>query len=69
MSNFSILIASPSDKEKLVVEIWHKQNTMIAEINQENDQLKIILFNSEKSNFELDGFIEALKKAKEELLN
>jgi hypothetical protein len=69
MNNFTIIIASPPDREKLVAEIWYKQNTMIAEINQENEKQEIILYTSEKSNFELDELIVTLKMAKDRLLN
>lgn len=69
MNDFEILITSPPDRENLVAEIW-LEDQMIAEINQENENLELELFTDEKGKLKLnyDGFLETLKKAKEKLV-
>lgn len=69
MKNLTIEITSPPDRENLVAEIWFG-NQMIAEINQENENLGLEIFADENGKLELgyDAFYEALKKAKERLV-
>jgi hypothetical protein len=66
MKEFEILIASPPDREKLVAEIWSDDN-LLAEINQESDNLEIEIYASEKLVFSLDDLMEILERAKERL--
>lgn len=69
MKNLIIEITSPPDRENLVAEIW-LGNQMIAEINQENENLRLEIFADENGKLELsyNDFYEALKKAKEKLV-
>ena len=69
MKNLTIEITSPPDRENLVAEIW-LGNQMIAEINQENENLGLEIFADENGKLELcyNDFYEALKKAKEKLV-
>lgn len=64
MSKYKIVIASVPDRDKLVAEIWFEQ-ILIAEVNQENDQLEIELFSSGKKVINLDEFIRELEVAKQ----
>lgn len=66
MKEFEILITSPPDREKLVAEIWSGEN-LVAEINQESDNLEIEIYASEKLVFSLDDLLEILERAKERL--
>lgn len=66
MRKFEILITSPLDREKLAVEIWHDE-ILIAEINQEKENLEIELYQSGKIVFELEEFLEILIAAKKKL--
>lgn len=63
-----IEIASVPDREKLVAEVWNNSD-MIAEINQESDELEVIIFpnNENTLSFSLDSFLEVLKNAKKKL--
>jgi len=69
MKNVVIEIASLPDRENLVAEIWI-ENKMIAEINQENINLEIIIFVDEdgKLTLDYDEFLEALEKARKKLI-
>ncbi len=69
MKNLIIEITSPPDRENLVAEIW-LGNQMIAEINQENENLRLEIFADKNGMLELDynEFYEALEKAKEKLV-
>ena len=69
MKNLTIEIASPPDRENLVAEIWLEEQ-MIAEINQENNNLELEIFIKEKGKLKLnyDDFLETLEKAKKKLV-
>lgn len=67
MIKYKIEIASVPDKENLVAEIWCDE-LLIAEINQENEELEIELFIDEKKSFELNEFLELIQMAKRKLL-
>jgi hypothetical protein len=66
MKEFEILITSPPDRENLVAEIWHNE-ILVAEINQETDNLEIEFYLNEKIAFELDDFLITLKIAKRKI--
>ncbi|MCT1532249.1 hypothetical protein M3B46_14700 [Sphingobacterium daejeonense] len=68
MSNFKIEVTSVHDREKLVVEIWYKEN-LIAEINQELQSLEIEFYTEGKATFDLRELLEAIEIAKMKLLN
>jgi len=66
--SYSIEIASVSDREKLVAEIWLDDN-MIAEINHENENLELQIYSEEKMlSVNYDDFILILEKAKKLLM-
>ena len=67
INEYEILIASPFDREYLVVEIYHK--LLFAEINQEQEFLEIEIYpiSDQKVLVDLNNFIEALDIAKEYL--
>ena len=67
MSKFKIEITSVSDRENLVAEIWYNE-ILVAEINQENENLEIEFYQSEKITFKFEEFLEILKTAKKELI-
>ncbi len=64
VDNYEIQIASPSDREYLVAEIYHKQ--LFVEINQEYGYLEIQLYPNTKNAVRLDlaKFIKVLNIAK-----
>ena len=66
MNKFIVEISSVPDRENLVAEIWYNE-TLVAEINQEKEQLEIELYQSERITFELEDFLEILITAKKEL--
>lgn len=66
MNNFRIEIASVPDRENLVAEIWYDQ-TLVAEINQEMEELEIELYLNNKKKFKLNEFLEMLEIAKKKL--
>lgn len=68
MNNFKIEVTSVSDRERLVVEIWYREN-LIAEINQELESLEIEFYTEGKATFDLREFLEAIEMAKLKLLN
>lgn len=68
MKSFEILITSPFDREYLVAEIWSNSD-LVAEINQETDELEIEFYTNEKITFNLNAFLEALQNAKIKLMN
>lgn len=68
MSNFKIEVTSVSDRGKLVVEMWYKEN-LIAEINQELESLEIEFYIEDAAKFDLGEFLEAIEIAKMKLLN
>lgn len=67
MSEFKIEISSVPDRENLVAEIWHNQ-ILIAEISQENEELEIEFYQSEKIAFRLKEFLDTLRFAEKELI-
>jgi hypothetical protein len=67
MTHFTIQIANTSDREKLVSEIWLEE-TLIAEINQESENLQIEIYAGKgKILLPLNEFMEALLQAKQEI--
>lgn len=66
MNNFKIEIASPPHRVNLVAEIWFGER-LIAELNQEHDELRIELYSS-KTGFDFNDFIDVLNAAKKSLL-
>lgn len=63
---FEIVVASPPDRERLVVEVWLGQD-MIAEISQEGPEMEVEIYSSESMKFSLAKFIAALEDAKSRL--
>ena len=68
MKGFEILITSPPDRKKLVAEIWHN-DILVAEINQEKENLEIGFYLNEKIKFDLDEFLKAAENAKGKIRN
>lgn len=69
-SNFNFLIASPSDREQLVCEIYYGEE-LVAEISQENKRLCISIYPPNKDEwwtFGLSEFQKAVEDAKNHLL-
>ena len=68
MKKLTIDIASSPDRENLVAEIW-QGDEMIAEINQENENLELEIFAGENGKLKLkyNDFVNALKRASEKL--
>ncbi|WP_375560737.1 hypothetical protein ACE193_24085 [Bernardetia sp. OM2101] len=67
MKELKIEIASPPDREELVAEIW-QDNQMIAEVNQENNELVIqIYFENNFIEVNYNSFLLALLAAKDKL--
>lgn len=69
MEKFEIEITSVPDREKLVAEIWIK-NELIAEINQENGILELELYclRKEKLVIPFEEFAKILEIAKSKLM-
>jgi hypothetical protein len=69
MNEFKMQISSPTNREKLVVEILYK-DSIIAEINQEKESLEIEVYSSSNNILQLplEQFQEILEKAKLHLL-
>ena len=67
INEYEILIASPFDREYLVVEVYH--NLLFAEINQEQDFLEIEIYptSDNKISIKLKSFIEVIDIAKRHL--
>lgn len=66
MDKFKIEISSVPDRENLVAEIWHNE-ILVAEINQENKNLEIELYQSAKIKVELEEFLNIIESAKKKL--
>lgn len=67
MKKLTIEITSPPDREELVAEIWDKDQ-MIAELNQESENLELEVYSSENSvQLDYESFLNALIEAKEKL--
>lgn len=66
MRKFKVEIASVPDRENLVAEIWYGDH-LIAEINQESEDLEIEIYSAEKLKLPYQLFYEALQKAKDRL--
>lgn len=67
MNKIRIEIASVPDRENLVAEIWFNES-LIAEINQEQNDLKIEFYASKNQSLPFDELLEALIKAKDKLI-
>jgi hypothetical protein len=68
MKKYTIQIASVPDRKNLVAEIWG-DDELIAEINQENDEMELEIYLKEKKvKFILDEFLEVVQAAKSKLL-
>ena len=67
MSQFKIEIASVPHRENLVAEIWYSE-VLIAEINQEKENLEIQLYPVGEISVNLEEYLDALHTAKKELL-
>ena len=67
MNKFNIEISSVPDRNKLVAEIWYEKN-LIAEINQEHDNLEIELYSTQKVTFDYHEFLKILETAKNKLM-
>lgn len=68
MSSFKVQIVSVPDREKLVAEIWHI-DILLAELNQEKENLEIIFYFKSNITFDLNEFLETIEIAKKYLLN
>lgn len=66
MNKLKIALASVPDRDNLIAEIWHNE-ILVAEINQENEDLEIELYHPEKITFRLEEFLAILDYAKNEL--
>lgn len=67
MKKLTIEITSPPDREDLVAEIWRKDQ-MIAEVNQESENLELEVYCSENAiQLDFESFLTALLEAKEKL--
>jgi hypothetical protein len=66
MNKFNIEIASPPHRDSLVAEIWFGES-LIAELYQEYDKLRIELYSS-RTAFDYNDFLEALTAAQKSLL-
>ncbi|MGB3464930.1 MAG: hypothetical protein WBA74_06665 [Cyclobacteriaceae bacterium] len=67
MKKLTIEITSPPDRDELVAEIWDNDQ-MIAELNQESENLKLEVYCSENSiQLDYESFLSALIEAKEKL--
>jgi hypothetical protein len=67
MKNFNVLISSPFDREKLVAEIYY-DDVMIAELNQESENLVIEFYLQEVIEFNYNDFVSILEEAKNKLI-
>ncbi len=67
MSKFKIEITSAPDRENLVAEICFEEN-LIAEVNQENGEVKMELYPSKAIAFNLAEFLEIVETARKELI-
>jgi hypothetical protein len=67
MNKFKVEISSVPDRESLVAEIWHDE-ILVAEINQETENLEIEFYLTEKIAFELDDFFKTLEIAKTKIM-
>jgi hypothetical protein len=66
MNKFNIEIASPPNRDSLVAEIWFGKS-LIAELYQENDNLRIELYSS-RTAFDYNDFLEALTAAQKSII-
>ncbi len=67
MKKLTIEITSPPDRDELVAEIWDNDQ-MIAELNQESENLELEVYCSENSiQLDYESFLSALIEAKEKL--
>lgn len=68
MSKFKIEITSVPDRNNLVAEIW-EEDVLIAEINQEGENLEIELYNEKEQRFVLQDYLDAIKEGVSRLLS
>ncbi|MFT3995746.1 MAG: hypothetical protein QM654_18125 [Dysgonamonadaceae bacterium] len=70
MNDLRIQILSVPHREKLIAEVQY-QHHIIAEINNDNDELEIEVFSYDDYSItlSLDKFIQILNEAKEQLLS
>lgn len=69
-NDFNFIIGSPTDREKLICEIYYK-NEIIAEISQETSEMMLEIYFSQTNPYwtiPLDQFLKALEFAKNHLL-
>lgn len=68
MKTFRIEITSVPDREELVAEIWN-ENQMIAEINQDSENLILEIYSNQNSTLKIDydAFLKVLIEAKDKL--
>lgn len=69
-NDFEFIIGSPTDREKLICEIFYKEE-ILAEISQETNQLMIEIYPPQKNAYwilEFDKFQNALETGKKHLL-
>lgn len=67
MNNFSIEISSVPDREYLVAEIWFN-DTLVAEINQEKQELELEIYcEFKKINLPFNDFLIILQNARDKL--
>lgn len=68
--SINILITSPPDREKVVAELW-VDDVQIAEVSNENDDLRVEFYSAPPPNqlsLSFLDLIEALEKAKRNLV-
>jgi hypothetical protein len=69
LSNFRLQVASPPDREKCVVEIWHG-DSHVCEVNEEYGSSLVELYPNPAGGpwlFDCELFLEALSQAVREL--
>lgn len=66
MNKMKVEITSVPDRENLVAEIWFNE-TLIAEVNQEQEVLKVEFYTSSGVSIPFEELQEALKIAKDKL--
>ena len=71
INNFEFIIGSPTDREKLICEIYYKEK-IIAELSQETTDLILEIYPLKENQYwivPLDEFQNALEFAKNHLLS
>lgn len=67
MNNYKVLIANDSERENSFIEIWF-ENTLIAEITNENNSICMNFFDVKDLNLDFNDFFSVLKNIKENLI-